>query len=255
MNSDMRSPSAPRLFFGLGITLFGLVLLLDRLGISSAQALLHLWPVGLIAFGALVVLAGLRGGSSRFGQGRFGTGRPHRSFFGLAIWVLVLSALFSGSFRNLGGSTEREARARLDSDVVHADVVRTNNGGRADTRDNPQLFAVLSGDRRSNVSTRFRGADMTSVMGGTDLDLRHAQLAPGQEATIDVTAIMGGATIRVPDTWQIDVRVIPVMGGVQDQRWPRSAPDPGQVGALTEGPAPRLIIKGFVLMGGLIVKS
>jgi hypothetical protein len=222
----MRAPSTSRLVFGLGITFVGIVLLLDRLGISRAQVLLHFWPVGLVLFGAALVLQAFRRGPAYYGPGR-----PRRSHFGLAIWVLVLGALFSGSFHD-----------RNDSVV------------RADTRENPQVFALLNGSQRTNVATRFRGADMTAVMGGSDLDLRRAVLAPGQEATVDVFALMGGVTLRVPDGWDVDVRVTPIMGGVKDQRWPRQDGDLEQ-SAVVGGPAPRLIVKGFVVMGGLIVKS
>jgi hypothetical protein len=232
MNTDMRASSAPRLFLGFCIALFGLVLLLDRLGLATARAVFSLWPLGLVLFGAALVAQAVRGVPVRFGSGY---SRPHRSFFRLVIWGLVLSAIFSGVFHH------------GDDEV------------RADTRDKTQLFALLSGDQRASVSNSFRRADMTAVMGGTDLDLRHAVLAPGHEATVDVFALMGGVTVRVPEGWQVDVRVTPVMGGVRNERWlPASnavSTSGGDADTVSSTAPPRLIIKGFVVMGGLIVKS
>jgi hypothetical protein len=235
MMNDMRQPSTPRIAFGLGITLFGVILLLDRLGISRAQVLMQFWPLGLVLFGALVVLQALRGGPVHRGYGR-----PRRSLFGLAVWVLIVGAIFSGGFRN------------YDGDVVRADT--TNTSAR------PQVVSLMNRSQRSDNGVRFRGADMTAVMGGSDLDLRHAVLLPGQEATIDVLAMMGGVTLRVPDDWEVDVRVTPIMGGVRDQRW-RTPPAEGEASTTTAGasaitgPPPRLIVKGFVVMGGFIIKS
>ena len=41
----------PRLLLGLGVALFGVVLMLDRLGIADADSVLRLWPLILIAIG------------------------------------------------------------------------------------------------------------------------------------------------------------------------------------------------------------
>jgi hypothetical protein len=59
---------------------------------------------------------------------------------------------------------------------------------------------------------------MTSVMGRADLDLRSTTVAPGDEVVIEVFTLMGGATIRVPDGWIVDIRAAPIMGGVRDRR-------------------------------------
>ena len=53
-------------------------------------------------------------------------------------------------------------------------------------------------DHRVINAPEFRGGQMTSVMGRSELDLRTATIAPGQDVTIEVFMLMGGATIRVP---------------------------------------------------------
>ena len=55
---------------------------------------------------------------------------------------------------------------------------------------------------------------------------------------------MGGFEIIVPDTWAVDVEVTPFMGGCDD----KTLPHPGAT-------APRLTIRGFVMMGGLDIKN
>ena len=74
--------------------------------------------------------------------------------------------------------------------------------------------------RSDHVSraTTFRGADMTNVMGRTDLDLRDATLAPGDSASVQVFSMMGAVMLRVPSTWTVDTGAISAMGGVRDER-------------------------------------
>src|SRR5215470_7030241 len=57
--------------------------------------------------------------------------------------------------------------------------------------------AVLGAIERRNSSSAFRTAEASAFMGGVDLDLRDATME-GDEARIEVSAVMGGIEIRVP---------------------------------------------------------
>jgi hypothetical protein len=57
---------------------------------------------------------------------------------------------------------------------------------------------------------------------------------------------MGGFEIIVPETWAVDIEVTPFLGGCDDKTVSR-------LGAPTDGP--RLLIRGFVMMGGLDIKN
>jgi hypothetical protein len=103
----------------------------------------------------------------------------------------------------------------------------------------------------------FKHGELTAVMGESRLDLREAALAPGDEAVIDVVAIMGSTIVHVPADWDVSFDAVPVMGGVKDERRGRpGAVDRGEgsTGSFT-GPRPRLVLRGFVLMGGLVIRS
>ena len=101
--------------------------------------------------------------------------------------------------------------------------------------------AILGGVHRQNSSSAFRGADAAAFMGGVQLDFRDASME-GDEATIEVSAIMGGIDIRVPRTWTVVNRVTSIMGGVKDHT---RATDSNK----------RLVVEGTVLMGGLEIKN
>jgi predicted membrane protein len=103
-------------------------------------------------------------------------------------------------------------------------------------------LAVMGGVQRKNVSSDFRGGEATAVMGGIELDLRDASMERA-EAVLDISTVMGGVKIRVPETWTVVSRVNTVMGGFKDEtRKPRNEEH-------------RLIVKGTLLMGGLKVSN
>ena len=117
--------------------------------------------------------------------------------------------------------------------------------------DDAHLVAVMGSTQRVSQAQPFYSANMTAVMGHSVLDLRRATLAPGEEAVIDVFALMGSVEIRVPDGWVVDARAIPVFGGIHDQRRRPAFPDAETAAA---GPAPRLVLHGLVMMGGMEIK-
>ena len=105
---------------------------------------------------------------------------------------------------------------------------------------NPHWIAVMSGS--STQPTAFAQGFATAIMGGIELDLRHATL-DATPATLDVAVFGGGLLLRVPDDWQVTLDVHRTMGGVRDYRATPS----------NSTATPDLIVVGSVLMGGLAI--
>ena len=80
-------------------------------------------------------------------------------------------------------------------------------------------------------------------MGGCELDLREAHMG-GEETHIAAFALWGGIEIRVPKDWIVVNESVALMGGVDDTTRPPSGPG-----------RPRLVVKGFALMGGIEIKN
>jgi hypothetical protein len=116
------------------------------------------------------------------------------------------------------------------------------------------LVAVMSEAKRANTDRPFRGTQMTAIMGGCQLDLRQATLQPGEEAVIDVFALMGGGEIFVPTTWVVISEVVPIMAGIEDKRLPALSGQAAATAAVPETP-PRLVVRGYLIMGGLSLKN
>lgn len=135
--------------------------------------------------------------------------------FALVIFSIVMSQVLSR-----GGTTRTEAGETID------------------------VVAVMGRHEHVSSAPVFRGGEMTAIMGRADLDLRKTTLAANEEVVVHVFTVTGGSTIRVPEGWSVDLRATPVMGGARDRR-PAPNDTPG---------APRLVVRGFILWGGLNIR-
>ncbi|MDA0194545.1 MAG: DUF5668 domain-containing protein [Bacteroidetes bacterium] len=106
---------------------------------------------------------------------------------------------------------------------------------------------ILGGQKTQVTSQNFRGGKITSILGGSELDLSKAKL--GQEIVLlDTFSMFGGTKIIVPESWTLKFEVFSLFGGFSDERRRTSlgtVPDQKQV----------LIIKGTTIFGGGEIKS
>jgi len=109
-----------------------------------------------------------------------------------------------------------------------------------DSSDFIRATVILGSFNRRCPSQQFRGGDLAAIMGGGKVDLRGAQIQ-GNEAVLDVFVLMGGLEIQVPETWAVEPRFTPVLGGYED-RTNRSA-------QATQ----RLVITGGAIMSGITI--
>ena len=140
--------------------------------------------------------------------------------------------------------------------VIAAILVAQSLQGRdrqaaTDRSERSDLVAILGQTRRVSEARTFQSATLTALMGECSLDLRRALVAEGADAEVDIFAMMGSVTLRVPEGWTIDTHAIPVLGGVRDLRVPAvsAATDTAIAGRRTH-----LVLRGFVMMGGIVIK-
>lgn len=135
--------------------------------------------------------------------------------------------------------------------AVQVSGIRTLNI-QSGSSDRLQLVSVMGRSEHTSTATAFRGAGVTNVMGRSELDLRNATMAPGAEASVEVFSIMGPVIVRVPPGWTVDTTGLPAaMGAVRDDRFPPSDKEK----EASTGPPPRLVLRGLVLMGRLVIAS
>lgn len=224
-----RDNVTPQLVIGLGIMAAGLLMTLDVMGIIYARDYLRYWPVILIIIGAQNIAAtGGRGRSSGVIQLFLGVWfllvslRALPRHWWLLFWPFVL--MFAGGMLVLR-------------------TIRRHESSRLDSNDSIHMAGILGGSNRSSNANPFRGGEITAMMGGGKLDLRSAVIPAGQEAIIDVFCTMGGYELVVPDSWIVDDRTTTILGGNHDETHPRA------------DASSRLVLRGFVMMGGCNIKN
>lgn len=104
------------------------------------------------------------------------------------------------------------------------------------------FFAIMGGSTWRGRSQLPSTVNVISIMGGDDIDLREAQIV-GDELVVNAVSVMGGTTIYVPDSVEVELSGPAIMGG-NDQRGSNRPARPG---------APVLRIRSFAIMGGVDV--
>jgi Domain of unknown function (DUF1707) len=115
---------------------------------------------------------------------------------------------------------------------------------RAGRRSRRRMVAVMSAARakgRWKISGR---STAVAVLGGCDMDLRHAEI-DGPEVVINALALWGGVQIVVPQGFDVEMVGFSFMG-VRNLRLRNVPPVPG---------SPRIRVRGVAIMGGIHVKS
>ena len=239
LSSHARPSVTPQLAIGLFIVLLGLVLTLDRLRILDAGSALQLWPIIFIAVGVSVL------SRRRDQHGRFWGGL----WIFIGVWLLLntLGVVSVGFWQLFWPFVMIMFGVNLILQTLRRGPQSRQNVATGAAR----LFAIMGESKRSITDNPFRGGHMTAFMGGCQLDLRQATIPPGEEASVEVFAMMGGHEIWVPSGWVVISHVVPIMGSVEDKRLPMMPP------ALNaeQGPAPRLLIYGYLVMGGLTINN
>jgi Domain of unknown function (DUF1707)/Cell wall-active antibiotics response 4TMS YvqF len=157
-----------------------------------------------------------------------------------AVGRLALDELEERSSRALTAKTRGELAALTGDLPVERDQARPAPAlAKKPVR---WMVAIMSGSQRRG---RFRAVgriNAVAVMGGDEIDLREAEIEGG-ELTLNLVAVMGGATIYVPDSVELDIGGFSLMGGnteIGSDRPPR----PG---------APVIRLRTWNLMGGATI--
>jgi hypothetical protein len=111
---------------------------------------------------------------------------------------------------------------------------------KADEVDLVATFAPLEFHSESGA---FRGGTVTTMFGGGSVDLRDATLDPAG-ATLHVNALFGGGNLVVPETWNVETKLVGI-GGAGD----------GRPKADRAEDAPTLRIEGTAIFGGWGISS
>ncbi|MEX1043345.1 MAG: hypothetical protein WD020_01780 [Acidimicrobiia bacterium] len=108
------------------------------------------------------------------------------------------------------------------------------------------LVTVFDGTDFRPTTRELVSSTAITMFGGCRLDLRRARTSGAETVRLDLTTVMGGCDVTVPDTWRVTVSGLAVAGG-HDVR----VANPDELAA----DAPSLAIHARTLMGGLSVRA
>lgn len=204
----------------------------------------HIWPFFLIGIG---IMSGIKHGFRKPGAFiliAIGAAYmiPEFKIFGQPsshlIWPLALIVL--GVFIVL-----RPKKSCAPGFPRGGDFMKYGRG-----RENKEQLAAIEalfGGRKEIITSRqFRGANITAVCGGAEINLMQAD-SEEQPVIIDLRIIFGGVELIVPAHWEVINEVDVLFGGIEDKRQLRMQVD--------KSTARALLLRGNVTFGGLEIKS
>ncbi|PRY04607.1 hypothetical protein CLV24_13413 [Pontibacter ummariensis] len=256
-----RSGSGGKVMAGLLLIVVGLVILASKLDIFFLPYWVFSWQMFLIVLGLFIgfkqnfrksgwlvlVLIG-----SAFLLNEVITGFSLSVFFwpflliGIGLWVMLKPR--NRYDNNIRPKSRPNPTGAGPQDFYTTEASEPNTGyateGSYSSEEVVDITAILGGIKKNIISKNFRGGEIVSVFGGSELNLSQSDLQ--RPAVLEATQIFGGTTLIVPPHWEVKSEIVAILGGFDDKRpMPVNGYDPNKV----------LVLKGTSLFGGLNIKS
>jgi predicted membrane protein len=113
------------------------------------------------------------------------------------------------------------------------------------SEDYVESTSFMGGVKKNVLSKKFKGADITNVFGGAEINLSQADME--STATMELTNVFGGTKLIIPAHWEINSELVSVFGSIEDKR-------PMQPNT-SLGDSKVLILRGTTFFGGIDIKS
>ncbi|MCA9392026.1 hypothetical protein KC614_02365 [candidate division WWE3 bacterium] len=221
-----------RNLIGIIVIIVGVMLLFDQIGITQGFSIGYIfstfWPLFIIWIGVSALM------NRRTNVGLFflliGILFQVSTLYGWSIWSVFwpLVIIYIGV-----------------SALIGRPLLFKRPPSSTTTQDNRLKETVIFwGSERRVMTDSFKGGEVTTIFGGTQLDLREAKLAENG-AVLDVTCAFGGVEILVnPANYRVESDGTPVMGGWDSNFMPSDNTS-----------LPVLRIAGTVIFGGVEIKG
>ena len=235
---------------GIFILLVGVAALL-KASISELPGWIFSWQTFLIALGVFIGIKHNFKGSSWFILILMGVAFLLRDFypdFSIRRYIWPAALIGLGAFLIL------RPRRRHPWECYTTPKKKIANTGQDEDKTEDESFdsqedfvdstSIFGGAKKNIISKNFKGGDLISIFGGTELDLSRADLKG--PAVIELTTIFGGTKLIVPSNWTVKSEVVTIFGGMEDKRNSQT---------LADSPEKLLLLKGTVIFGGIDIKS
>jgi hypothetical protein len=223
-----------RFILGSFILAIGVLTLIDKLNIFETRDILQFWPLIFIFIGtvkltkAYTTMDHIMGGGFVLVGAVMILNKLGITHFYIRDWwpLLIIMVGFLVIFK--------DQTSKTISNIV-------GNTSEDSKKEKIEVVAIMSGHQGNIATQDFRGGSITAIMGGADLDLRNASI--DKEAVLNVFAVWGGISLKIPNDWSVVNNGVAIMGGIDDTSVPNMNANK------------RLIITGTVIMGGVEIKN
>lgn len=237
-----------RIWSGLILVGAGLLLLGYKMG-APIPGWIFTWPVLLIGIGLLI------GIKSRFHNpgsmimiligGIFLLDQeiPGVDFHNYIVPIILISVGIIFILRPRSHSFRRNRRW----DRMHFDEDNLKNEGISSSTDDSEyldIVAVFGGIKKNVQSKNFKGGEIVSFMGGSEINFMHADIQ--NPIQLEVNNVFGGTKLIIPSNWDVKNEISAVFGGVEDKRnFSNSIPESNK----------KIVLKGACVFGGIEVTN
>lgn len=264
-NYNKKNRKGGKIFFGLTLLIIGFILLFKQFG--------YYYPDWLISWPMLLIVIGFANGfKHRFRNsgwlimlligGVFLAEKidPELSVVGYT-WPVILIGLgvycifgkhnYKESERFCRNKWKREQFFSdfedIPNDDSSEDIKDAQKKKKRKTYTGDEMIdsvAIFGATTKTVLSKSFKGGEIVTIMGGTELNLLQADI--DGVAIIDVVQVFGGTKIIIPQNWEVNTEMTAIFGGIDDKRQFHNQ-------ALQGGKT--LVIKGTSIFGGIEIKS
>lgn len=239
LNRNQSAHNKNKRLFGLLIIVSGILFLLVKTGFITGVTISDIWPYILIGIGLII-------------------GIKHR-FTNVAPYILIGIGLFHAIPAFTFSVGERVIYSHslafpLIVIVVGLIILLRPSGQRCFRRQHAVVnntdtvldIDVIFGGRKEVITTKdLKGGRIAAIFGGAEVNMMQAESASGT-IELEIQAIFGGCDLLIPSNWEIRNEIVPVFGGIEDNRVLR--PTENEKNTL-------LIIKGSCVFGGVGIKT
>lgn len=173
-----------------------------------------------------------------------------------AFWPAILILLGIGIFvKSIFRSASQKKKSDMNTSTNHtpinSDPFKTSANENAYTMptNNDSFFnstLIFAGEKKKLSTYEFKGANITTICGGLELDLTDCYLSKEGPNVIDFSVVCGGVSLKVSKDWNIKTEITQIMSGIEDQ-----------VVDMSDSyvdPAAELRLTGVIVMGGIEIK-
>lgn len=242
----------PRIWSGILLLTAGVLLLAYKMG-APLPGWLFTWPVLIIAIGLLT------GFKSKFhNPGAFimiligciflaDQSNPQLNFKNYILPSILIGVGIIYILRPKHHWADKRKRRWAGNEYENIPTSSYAQSGFVKNDDNAEyvnINAVFGGVKKIILSKNFKGGEINSFMGGTELNLLQADLQ--HPVVLEINNVFGGTKLIFPSNWDVKNEVTAVFGGIEDKRSLNTTiPDSEKT----------VIIKGACVFGGIEITN